>query len=637
MFMKVLQVFRLKFTNIVLLSVLSFFLLTFTYYKKTQEDTISNAKIKINELLFQYKAFRDYVGKVQKEEIYRLQKEGKIDSEYFHPALLSSTFSARNVNHIYNDLKEKMEEKPVTIRFASDNPRNPLNKANLEESMLLKQFNNNEISEYTKLIKNDDETLLYYVLPTKKTTEKCMKCHSEPSLAPKGLVEIYGDKNGFNEKVGTIRAILSTTYPLDKDLEVASNTFYLLTSITFFIFSTMLYIVYVFTKRLNIINQTLDEKVTKRTIELSKEKEYIKRILDINPSIIIVLNKGNIVSANRQLYDFLNISNEEEFLNDTKSIDRYFLDFNNTPFPLDKKINDKDWYDYLVEEQGSTHNVSIDFNNTINFFIISGTSLDNKDEIVITLQNITEQIEKDKLLFEHSKLSSMEEMIENIAHQWRQPLSVISTSATGMLLQKEYGLLSDDQFIKNCNVIDENTQYLSKTIDDFRNFIRGDNDKIHFNLKDDVNIFIQLVHSSIKKYKINVIDNIDQDIWLDGYSNELVQCFVNIFNNSKDALIDLDEDNRYLFITGYKKGMNVIIEFKDNGGGISDEVLSRIFEPYFTTKHKSQGTGIGLHMTYNMIVDGMHGELDGSTVEYEYNGISHKGANFKITLPLVIV
>jgi len=228
-------------------------------------------------------------------------------------------------------------------------------------------------------------------------------------------------------------------------------------------------------------------------------------------------------------------------------------------------------------------------------------------------------------------------MIENIAHQWRQPLSVISTSATGMLLQKEYGLLSDDQFIKNCNVIDENTQYLSKTIDDFRNFIRGDNDKIHFNLKDDVNIFIQLVHSSIKKYKINVIDNIDQDIWLDGYSNELVQCFVNIFNNSKDALIDLDEDNRYLFITGYKKGMNVIIEFKDNGGGISDEVLSRIFEPYFTTKHKSQGTGIGLHMTYNMIVDGMHGELDGSTVEYEYNGISHKGANFKITLPLVIV
>ena len=628
--------FRLKFSNIVILSILSFCLLVFIYHKKTQENTITNAKVKINELLLQYKAFRDYVGKIQKEEIYRLQKDAKIDEDYFHPALLSSTFSARNVNHMYNDLKEKVGEKAVTIRFASDNPRNPLNKADKNESKLLEQFNKNQLQEYVEIIKKEDETILYYVLPTKRTTQKCMRCHSEPSLAPQGLVALYGDKNGFHEKVGNIRAILSTSYPLDKDLEIASNTFYLLSAVTFLIFSIMLYIVYVFTKRLNIINQTLDDKVSLRTEELNKEKEYIKQILDVNPSLIVVLNDGKIVNANRQFLKFLNIGNKDELLHNKLSLEKYFLDFDNEPFPLDKKIQNKIWYDYLVDEQNIAHNVSIDYDNTMNFFIISGTVIDNKNEIVITLQNITEQIEKDKLLFEHSKLSSMGEMIDNIAHQWRQPLSIISTSATGMLVQKEYGLLSDEQFVKNCNIIDENTQHLSKTIDDFRNFIRGNNEKINFNLKEDVDIFLQLVHSSISKYQIEIIKDVDQDIMLDGYSNELVQCFINIFNNSKDVLINVDVNHRFLFIKGYKKGMNVIVEFKDNGGGISEDTISRIFEPYFTTKHKSQGTGIGLHMTYNMIVDGMHGELDATNVEYEYKGHKYKGANLKITLPLII-
>jgi len=629
--------YRLKFTNIVLLSILSFFILTFVYYQKTEENAIRNAKGKINELLLQYKAFRNYVSKVQKEEIYRLQEEGAIDSEYFHPAVLSSTFSARNVNHMYNELKISLGEKPVTIRFASDNPRNPLNRADKHESLLLKKFNSNEMTEFTKIVENEKGTTLYYVLPTKRTTQKCMKCHSNPSLAPKGLIELYGDKNGFYEKKGNIRAILSTSYPLDDDLHVANKTFLLLTGITFFIFSSMLFIVYVFTKRLNKINQTLDEKVTKRTKELSTEKEYIKKILDVNPSIILVIKKGRLLNGNRQFFDFLNCSTKNEYLESEKKLDDYFLDFDHEPFPSDKKIDGKVWYEYLVEKQTITHNVSIDFNNVINFFIISGTLISNNDEIVITLQNITEQIEKDKLLFEHSKLSSMGDMIENIAHQWRQPLSIISTSATGMLMQKEYGLLSDEQFIKNCNIIDENTQHLSRTIDDFRNFIRGDNEKIHYNLKEDINIFLQLVHSSVKKYNIEIIEDVDDAIWLDGYANELVQCFINIFNNAKDILMTLDEDNRLLFVTGYKKDMNVIIEFRDNGGGIADDVLSRVFEPYFTTKHKSQGTGVGLHMTYNMIVDGMNGDLDASTVEYTYNDKAYKGANFKITLPLVIV
>jgi len=227
----------------------------------------------------------------------------------------------------------------------------------------------------------------------------------------------------------------------------------------------------------------------------------------------------------------------------------------------------------------------------------------------------------------------MGEMIGNIAHQWRQPLSIISTSASGMLMQKQYAVLSDEQFEKNCIAIDENAQYLSKTIDDFKDFIKGDTQKVNFNLEENIDIFLQLVHSSVKTYHMKVIKDVNKDIFLNGYANELSQCFINIFNNAKDALLNKEEDKRFLFISVIKESNSVVIVFRDNAGGIAPDVLPRIFEPYFTTKHKSQGTGIGLHMTYNMIVDGMAGKIKASNIEYIYDGQNYKGAEFKITLP----
>ena len=628
---------KLKFNSIFIITVILFLILTTIYYKKTQDNAIDNAKSRINELLLQYKAFRNYVGEVQKEEVYRLQNDGKVDKSYFNPALLSSTFSARTINHLYNDLKKELGEKPVVIRFASDNARNPLNQATQEESLLLDKFNKNEITEYMEIITTKDESKLYYVVPTKKTTQKCMKCHSDPALAPPGLIDIYGDKNGFHEEVGNIRAILSTTYPMDEDLAMASKTFYLLTFITLLVLSILLFIVYKFTCALNKTNQTLDDKVTSRTRELIKEKEYIKKILDVNPSIIIVIENDKIIKANKQFYKFFNFKNKNEFLRSNINIIDYFLDFDKTLFSENKIFENKNWYDYLAQEQESIHSISIDFDDKIHFFIISGTILNNDNEIVITLQNITDQTEKEKLLHEQSKLASMGEMIGNIAHQWRQPLSVISTSASGMLMQKEFDILSDEQFKKSCNAIDENAQYLSKTIDDFKNFIKGDTQRVYFNLDENIDTFLQLVNSSIKTYHINIYKDIDKNIMIDGYANELVQCFINIFNNAKDALLDVEEEKRFLFITVESKKNSVVIHFRDSAGGISQEILHRIFEPYFTTKHKSQGTGIGLHMTYNMIVDGMGGRIHAANVEYIHEGIKYKGAELQITLPLVAI
>ncbi len=244
-----------------------------------------------------------------------------------------------------------------------------------------------------------------------------------------------------------------------------------------------------------------------------------------------------------------------------------------------------------------------------------------------------ERIEQQKILLEQLKLVAMGEMIGNIAHQWRQPLSVISTGATGLKLQKEYDTLTDENFISTCDMINDNAQYLSKTIDDFRDFIKGDRNIVEFNLLKNVESFLHLVEGSIKNNNIKVVKDIDENIRVHGYPNELIQCFINIFNNAKDALKD-KEHEKLIFISTELKEDKVNIIFRDNAGGIDEDILQHIFEPYFTTKHQNQGTGLGLHMTFNLIVDGMGGSIKAKTVSYTYEQIKYTGAEFVITLSL---
>jgi len=107
---------------------------------------------------------------------------------------------------------------------------------------------------------------------------------------------------------------------------------------------------------------------------------------------------------------------------------------------------------------------------------------------------------------------------------------------------------------------------------------------------------------------------------------------INIFNNAKDILKEKNPKPKLIFITTSINGNSVVIKIKDNAGGIPKAVLPKIFEPYFTTKHKSQGTGLGLHMAYNLIVDGMGGTIEANNVEFRYKEEEHKGAEFIITL-----
>jgi PAS domain S-box-containing protein len=245
-----------------------------------------------------------------------------------------------------------------------------------------------------------------------------------------------------------------------------------------------------------------------------------------------------------------------------------------------------------------------------------------------------DNLNQEKILYQQSKMAAMGEMLENIAHQWRQPLSTISTLATGSKLQKEMNCLSDSELDMAFDTINNSAQYLSETIEDFRSFFDPSNNKIsEFLLSNTIEKTLSILESQFKINDIKIIRNIE-DITVFSIENELIQVLVNLLNNSRDALLNLKEEKRYIFIDIYEDKEDFIIEIKDNAKGIAIDIIDRIFEPYFTTKHKAQGTGIGLYMSEEIIKTHLNGTLLVNNETYEYDGNICVGVKFSIRIKI---
>jgi len=236
-------------------------------------------------------------------------------------------------------------------------------------------------------------------------------------------------------------------------------------------------------------------------------------------------------------------------------------------------------------------------------------------------------------LIQADKLFSMKIMLENIAHQWRQPLCSISTDATGLIIQKQMNKLSDESFFKNCENINSNALYLSDTIDELSQFIKEKKDVEKFNLRDSINSILNLLDATILNSNIKIINNIHEDIFITSLQNEFKQALLNIFINTKEVLES--QKTKYIFIDIKKNENSIIISIKDNGGGIDEYILTKIFEPYFTTKHQSRGTGLGLYVSFDIISNILKGSLDVENKNFTYKNNSYIGAEFSITLPIL--
>jgi PAS domain S-box-containing protein len=243
-----------------------------------------------------------------------------------------------------------------------------------------------------------------------------------------------------------------------------------------------------------------------------------------------------------------------------------------------------------------------------------------------------EVLKQKDLFIQQSRQAAMGEMLENIAHQWRQPLSVITTAASGLKISRKLNAVKEEDIDTSMDLIIKSAMYLSQTIDDFRGFLNKDKIKIKVNIKKVIEDSISFYITQIEKEKINLVLNV-KECFIDVYENELLQCLLNIINNAVYALSISNVNKKCILIDVRDEGDKCVIFIKDNALGIKKENLLKLFEPYFTTKHKSQGTGIGLYMVHEIITKHMFGQIEVKNVNFKYLGELSKGACFKITLP----
>ncbi|MEA3354653.1 MAG: CBS domain-containing protein [Campylobacterota bacterium] len=269
------------------------------------------------------------------------------------------------------------------------------------------------------------------------------------------------------------------------------------------------------------------------------------------------------------------------------------------------------------------------------------------DEKTRSLKEINETLEKKvedavkenktimEQLIKSEKMAAIGELIQNLSHQWRQPLSVISSAATGLKLQHELDAIPPKGLEKTCDIINNSAQYLSNTIEEFKKFTQHEEELVDFNIKDSINSFLHMEDIAIVNNHIKIICELPDNIYVNGYPNEFIQCFMGMFNNSLEVLVENNIKKKYIIITHEIKKDKIILRFKDNGGGTTDDIIQKVFDPYFTTKHQSQGTGLGLHMIYNLITDAMKGHIDAHNDIFEIEGEKYNGLEFAITLNIL--
>ncbi len=217
--------------------------------------------------------------------------------------------------------------------------------------------------------------------------------------------------------------------------------------------------------------------------------------------------------------------------------------------------------------------------------------------------------QEQELMQQQAKMAAMGEMIGNIAHQWRQPLNALSALNIGLSMKFKMGKLDEEAIEKFKKKSNEIIQNMSVTIDDFKNFFQPNKIKSTFTIEEAVEHSAKFIYDAYRQHKIALFINVDKKITINSYKNELIQVLLNILNNSKDAIVENKIDKPCVKIFTQEDKHEIKILIQDNAGGVSDEVLARMYEPYFTTKFKSHGTGIGLYMSKMIIEESMEGTL----------------------------
>ena len=398
------------------------------------------------------------------------------------------------------------------------------------------------------------------------------------------------------------------------------------------------------------------ESLSKRVIT-SEKNEFGKLYKEVNTMLERIENSYYILKVASAAFEtqsgMIITDANQKILQVNKSFSKitgYTLDevIGKKPALFKSGLHNKEFYDKMFDSlrknnfwMGEITNIKKD-GSLINEHLIIQSVLNEKNEVIYYVasfldttkqKEIENQLEiNQQILLQQAKLAAMAEMLENIAHQWKQPLSIITTLTSGILLNKELNILTDEFLKDGLNNITNSVKYMSKTIDDFRNFYNNKLEKKEFSIKNSIEKSLVLLSSKLMKNNVIIIKNIE-DIEILGYENEIIQVYMNILNNAMDSLENLKDEIKIIKITGRIEGNKAYIEFLDNAGGINEEIIDKIFDSHFTTKDATKGTGIGLYMS-RIIISKAKGELNVFNKTFDFKERSYKGANFIITLPL---
>jgi PAS domain S-box-containing protein len=346
---------------------------------------------------------------------------------------------------------------------------------------------------------------------------------------------------------------------------------------------------------------------------ITKAKEGFEILLDATMEMIFIHDKElNIIDINKTAYESCGYDEKERLL--SRNLKEFVSDSYRDIFLSHLDNEDK----YEIEIKNVDGEILVVLTKTKQILI-------NMEYVYITtMLDITNLKQKESQLLHQSKLAQMGEMIGMIAHQWRQPLATVGSYSEAMRLKARIGRLDSEQIIDISKNISKQVHYLSATIDDFRNFFKQDKELHQTTLNSTISSVLDILDMSLKNNGIDCRLKLDSEVRFYTFENELKQVIINLIKNAEDVLLENMVNDPYIMIQSYDDGENVVLKIEDNGGGIEQNIIERIFEPYFSTKIERNGTGLGLYMSKTIIEKHCKGEL---SVKNKNNG-----AEFSIIL-----
>lgn len=361
-------------------------------------------------------------------------------------------------------------------------------------------------------------------------------------------------------------------------------------------------------------------------VKVNNELKNKQLILDSQKSFIVITDGKNIKASNNSMLEFFGFKDLVEFKSKHDCICEYFEEEQGY---IKQQMGELNWFEYVIQNLSKDNLVQMkdkDGNRHIYYIELNIENKINNEDYIISFIDITNIKNMEQHLIQNEKMASLGTMIGNIAHQWRQPLSIITTSASGVQLKKEFASLSDEELNKSMETIVSTAEFLSETIDTFRDYIKEEKVLKEYNIQDVLDRTLKIIQPALSNNYIKLINKIDYDQVMSKMisSGELSQVITNIINNAKDILIEKKIKEPEITIESYKQSDNIVISIEDNAGGIPSDIINQIFEPYFTTKHQSVGTGLGLYMSHKIIHESFGGQL--------YVENTKKGAKFYVKI-----